>query len=64
MTACPGNRVFQDDPLCFLLLRRATADQNPDRLLEIEEPERHLQVIDIEHLGEIAERSPVLIMRI
>ena len=56
-----GNSVFQDQCLSFLLLSGSAADQYADRLLEVEKPERQLEVVDIDYLGYLSENPPVFL---
>ena len=64
MAARPCDCILEDDRLRFLLLRSPAANQDSDGLLEIEKPERHLQIIHVDYLGEFAERRRVLVMRV
>ena len=59
-----GDRFLQDDRLSFLLLRGSAADQHADRLLEIEQPEREMEIVDIYDLGEFAECRCILVVRV
>src|SRR5437763_10638665 len=58
------NGVFQDECLSFLLLSGSAADQYADRLLEVEKPERKLEIVDIDHLGGLSRRPAVFVVRI
>src|SRR5947209_382282 len=62
--ACSDNGVFQDECLSFLLLSGSAADQYTDRLLEVEKPERKLEIVDIDHLGGPSKRPAVFVVRI
>ena len=50
--------------LIHIFLVRSAPHQYAGRLFEIEEPERQIQVLDIEHVGEIAKCRGVLVVRI
>ena len=62
----PGgdNRILQNYRLGFLLLRGPAAHQNTHCLFEVEQPERKLEIVDIDEFGDVAERCAVFVMRI
>src|ERR1700722_9737619 len=65
MTAARADyRVLQDDRLSFLLLGGTAADQHADRLFEIQQPERQLEVVDIKGLCLLSERARVFVVRV
>src|SRR5438067_12027314 len=64
VTARSDNRVFQDECLRFLLLSGSAADQYSDRLLEVEKPERKLEIVDIDHFGGPSKRPAIFVVRI
>ncbi len=50
--------------LDLFLDARPSAEEDVDHLLEIEQPERQLQVLRVEHLGAVVERAAVFVVRI
>ncbi len=59
-----GNGVFQDQCLSFLLLNGSAADQYPDHFLEVEKPERQLEIVDVDYLGGLSEGPTVFVVRV
>src|SRR5690349_15564250 len=64
LAACSDDRILQDERLRFLLLCGAAANEYPYRFLEIEQPKRHLQIGNIDHVREIPKRGGVLVVGI
>ena len=64
VAARPGNGVVENERLRFLLAVGPAANQDPGRFFEIEQPERQLQVLGVDDVGEIAERAAVLVVRV
>ena len=54
------NELAEDDDL--LLDAGTAAEEDVDRFLEIEQPERQLEIARIEHLRAVAEAAPVLVV--
>ena len=64
MATRAGKGVLQDQCLSFLLLSGSASDQYSRRLLEVEKPERQLEIVDIDYLGCLSENPPVFVVRI
>src|SRR5260370_34614017 len=55
---------FEDKCLSFLLLRGSPANQDADHFLEVEKPERQLEIVDIDYLGGLSEGPTVFVVRV